>query len=118
MMRTVSVGRQSAKLTRGKIAAVENAAAPDNIRRREKALLVTNSLPALIFVLQGSVGSAQPAGKRTTWRRCDTVPRMLRSGARLRPGALLIRGPSMKLLGPGSAEQRYTLHCVRDTSVN
>src|ERR1700682_4397668 len=46
MMRTVSVGRQSAKLTRGKIAAVESAAAPDNTRRREKALLVTNSPPA------------------------------------------------------------------------
>ena len=46
MMRMVSVGRQSARPARGNIAAVENAAAPDNTRRREKSLLVTNSLPA------------------------------------------------------------------------
>src|SRR5258708_6100181 len=47
MTRTVSVGRQSApRLARGKIAAAEMAVAPVRTRRREKALLVTNSLPA------------------------------------------------------------------------
>src|ERR1700704_5821336 len=47
MMRTVSVGRQSApRLARGKIAAAEIAVAPVKTRRREKALLVTSSLPA------------------------------------------------------------------------
>src|SRR5947207_15764709 len=42
-----------------------------------------------------------------------SVPRMQRSAPRLRRGALLIRGPCR--LGPGSAEQRCTLHRVRDT---
>src|SRR3954470_6041779 len=47
MMRTVSVGRQSApRLARGKIAAAEMPATPVNTRRREKVLIVTSSLPA------------------------------------------------------------------------
>lgn len=40
---------------------------------------------------------------------------MLRSAPRLRRGALLIRGPHFPMVGPGAAEQRYTLHRVRDT---
>src|SRR5579872_3594693 len=40
---------------------------------------------------------------------------MLRSAPRKRCGALLIRGPSVD---PGSAKQRYTLHRVRDTSLD
>jgi hypothetical protein len=52
MMRMVSAGRQSARLVRGKMAAVDNAAAPVTTPRREKFLLVTRSLPASIFVLQ------------------------------------------------------------------
>jgi len=40
---------------------------------------------------------------------------MLRSAPHLRRGALLIRGPHSVSVGPGSAEQRYTLHRVRDT---
>src|SRR4029077_19912093 len=47
MRRMVSVGRQSApRLERGKIAAVESAAAPVRTRRREKIRLVTRLLPA------------------------------------------------------------------------
>jgi hypothetical protein len=47
MRRTVSLGRQSEpKLDRGKIATAETAAAPVKTRRREKALIVTSSLPA------------------------------------------------------------------------
>src|SRR5258705_8969116 len=47
MMRTVSVGRQSApRLARGRIAAVERTAAPVSTRRRERGWLVTNALPA------------------------------------------------------------------------
>jgi len=40
---------------------------------------------------------------------------MLRSAPHLRRGALLIRGPHSVSVGPGSAEQRYTLHRVRET---
>jgi hypothetical protein len=39
---------------------------------------------------------------------------MLRSAPLLRRGALLIRGPHLDM-GPGSAEQRYTLHRARET---
>ena len=39
---------------------------------------------------------------------------MLRNAPLLRRGALLIRGP-LASVGPGSAEQRCTLHRVRDT---
>src|SRR4051794_40951993 len=50
MMRTVSVGRQSARLARGRIAAAEMAVAPIKTRRRERIWLDTNSLPAgLLF---------------------------------------------------------------------
>jgi len=42
---------------------------------------------------------------------------MLRSAPHLRRGALLIRGPHSASVGPGSAEQRYTLHRVRDTAI-
>jgi len=42
---------------------------------------------------------------------------MLRGAPPLRRDALLIRGPSVsRHMGPGSAEQRCTLHRVRDTS--
>jgi len=47
------------------------------------------------------------------------VPRMLRGAPHLRRGALLVRGPSLsrtESVGPGSAEQRCTLHRVRDTA--
>jgi hypothetical protein len=53
------------------------------------------------------------------------VPRMLRSAISAFTrvfdalgGALLIRGPcsAIGIMGPGSAEQRFTLHRVRDTS--
>jgi hypothetical protein len=40
---------------------------------------------------------------------------MLRSAPRLRRGALLIRGPSIIVMGPGSAKHRFALHRVRDT---
>jgi hypothetical protein len=42
---------------------------------------------------------------------------MLRSAPSLRRDALLIRGLllSRRFVGPGSAEQRETLHRVRDT---
>ena len=46
------------------------------------------------------------------------VPRMPRSAPRLRRGALLIRGPSLRrawVPGPGSAEHCFALHRVRDT---
>src|SRR5215218_238654 len=67
--RTVSVGRQSEpKLERGKIAAAETAAAPVKTRRREKALIVTSSLPAE-SLFAGSVGIAGAESKRATWRR-------------------------------------------------
>src|SRR5258708_3165793 len=120
MMRTVSVGRQSAKLTRGKIAAVESAAAPDSTRRREKALLVTNSLPALIFVLQGSVGSAAPSGKRTTWRRQLDRPRSPDAAQRAARAARCSADPGsidqVGILGPGSAKRYCVPHRVRDTA--
>jgi hypothetical protein len=45
----------------------------------------------------------------------DVVPRMLRNASHLRRGALLIRGPQTLEVDPGSAEQRFTLHRVRDT---
>jgi hypothetical protein len=50
-------------------------------------------------------------------KRCvlDGVPRMLRNAPRLRRGALLIRSPHTLAVGPGAAEQRFTLHRVRDT---
>ncbi|MEH2591400.1 hypothetical protein V1273_005239 [Bradyrhizobium sp. AZCC 1721] len=41
---------------------------------------------------------------------------MLGSAPHLRRGALLIRGPPAAAVGPGSAEQRFTLRRVRDTS--
>src|SRR5215216_4853883 len=44
------------------------AAAPLKTRRREKALLVTSSLPAE-SLFAGSVGSARVQSKRATWRR-------------------------------------------------
>src|SRR6478736_7927782 len=75
MMRTVSVGRHSApKLARGRMAAVEKAAAPARTLRREtwrreKALLVTSNTPCFDCCFAGSLGSARQYGKRTTWRR-------------------------------------------------
>ena len=50
MMRTVSDGRQSARLVRGRIAAVDNAAAPASTRRRDILPVVIVSLPVSIFV--------------------------------------------------------------------
>ena len=46
------------------------------------------------------------------------MPRTQRSAIRLYRGALLSRGPAARgedVAGPGSAEQRCTLHRVRDT---
>jgi hypothetical protein len=47
------------------------------------------------------------------------VPRTQRSAPHLRRGVLQSRGPSLsrtESVGPGSAEQRCTLHRVRDTA--
>src|SRR5260370_40402149 len=45
--RTVSDGRQSARLVRGRMVAAERAAAPHSTRRRERTRWVTLQLPAL-----------------------------------------------------------------------
>src|SRR4051794_19475160 len=42
-------------------------------------------------------------------------PRAPDAAQRFFSGALQSRGPSRRMLGPGSAEQRCTLHRVRDT---
>src|SRR5256885_2201841 len=68
--RTVSVGRQSPapRLARGRMAAVESAAAPVNTRRRENVLVVTShSLWGCCFA--ATLGSTGRPGKRATWRR-------------------------------------------------
>src|SRR4051812_5348126 len=64
--RTVSVGRQSPapRLARGRIAAVESAAAPVNTRRREKELVLNVFTPYGAVALAGTLGSRERPGKR------------------------------------------------------
>src|SRR3954465_1256742 len=59
--RTFSVGFQSARLDRGRIAAAERAAAPVSTRRRDNNCLGTNPLPASCFA--GSVWNRTRNGK-------------------------------------------------------
>src|SRR5882757_8114333 len=108
MMRTVSVGRQSApRLVRGRIAAVESAAAPVRTRRRE-IRLVTCLLPAGYYFADKRRQRAHQ-GQADDLAQVNFVPRMLRNAPPLWRGALLNRGPSVgRDLGPGSAER----HCV------
>src|SRR4051794_30597165 len=70
--RTVSVGRQSARLARGRIAAAETPAAAASTRRRDIGR-VTVFLP-VFEIVAGRVGNARAAGKRTTWRSCSRSP--------------------------------------------
>jgi hypothetical protein len=51
-------------------------------------------------------------------READYSTQLVRApdAAQRKSGALLSRGPRGAEMGPGSADQRYTLHCVRDTS--
>jgi len=70
MIRTVSDGRQSPapRLARGRIAAADNAAAPDNTVRRENLLALTRLPPAQASCLRASVGDRLPVGQATNWR--------------------------------------------------
>src|SRR5437762_14381083 len=67
---TVSVGRQSPapRLERGTIAAVVNAAAPVNTRRRDSNRVVTIFLPAGLLFCARRVGSAADESKRAIAR--------------------------------------------------
>jgi hypothetical protein len=73
----------------------------------------------IFFVMAGQEREARLRARQPGHPRfaatSDGVPRMLRSAPRLRRDALLIRGPHSAAVGPGSAEQRFTLHRVRDT---
>ena len=51
--RTISVGRQSARLERGSIDAAETAAAPDSKLRRENFLVTRRSLLRLVICERG-----------------------------------------------------------------